>query len=250
MGARLHVTNLPEHPNAGSLGDHFAQCGRVASLNIVIERGTARAERFALIVMETDAAARSAFERLNGVPFEGRPLHVRFVERSKPGERPLTIAQPAPQQPQHTPRHAAAQPRHAAAQSGYTPSRPKTKPEPDESTRNRSARETARDEGARESQRVQIKQQFRERHNMTYELDCAGTPLILRVFFPVGDGPTAEWRIEARTSNACDAPVTTGGGKSKAQALQRIAEGWLDVMPPPSLDWNGVVRAMTDVRAL
>src|SRR5258708_6139402 len=42
-------------------------------------------------------------------------------------------------------------------------------------------RKTAKDQ-ARVA--IAITQQYRERNNMTYELDCAGQTLILRVFFP------------------------------------------------------------------
>jgi hypothetical protein len=100
--------------------------------------------------------------------------------------------------------------------------------------------------------RPRITQQFRERHNMTYEFDCSGVPLVLRVFFPIGDHSSAEWRMEARTSSACEAPVAMAHAPSRAQALELVAQRWRTSMPDAAaqLDWSGVAQAMSDVRAL
>lgn len=96
---------------------------------------------------------------------------------------------------------------------------------------------------------VRIVQQFRERHNMTYEIDCSGTPLVLRVFFPPEDAPSGQWRIEASAGQT--QPVSASAA-SRAQALQSVAQCWRDRTPETvaNLDWNGVTQAMTSVRAI
>jgi RNA recognition motif-containing protein len=110
-----------------------------------------------------------------------------------------------------------------------------------------------RKKAADDKRRTRITQQFREPHNMTYELDCVGVPLIVRIFFPIGDGPALEWRIEARTSDAPDAAVATAAAPSRAQALRTIAEWWHENQESrglSTLDWEGVALAMAEVRAL
>lgn len=95
---------------------------------------------------------------------------------------------------------------------------------------------------------VRITQQFRERHNMTYEIDCSGIPLVLRVFFPLDDASRTEWRIEASAGET----RAVASASSRAQALQQVAQNWRDTMPldRPNLDWSGVAQAMTSVRAI
>jgi hypothetical protein len=104
-----------------------------------------------------------------------------------------------------------------------------------------------------EKRGVRITQQFRERHNMTYELECSGAPLIVRVF-PLDEGdPPLEWRIEARVSDSSDAVVASATAPSRAVALERIAEWWRANAVARALgpfDWNAIAQAMTAVRAI
>lgn len=96
---------------------------------------------------------------------------------------------------------------------------------------------------------VEIKQQFRERHNMTYEIDCSGISLVLRVFFPAEGVANAPWRIEA--SAGATQPVSASAS-SRSAALRDIAESWRGAAPAAvwNVDWSGVAQAMTSVRAL
>jgi RNA recognition motif-containing protein len=99
---------------------------------------------------------------------------------------------------------------------------------------------------------ARITQQFREAANMTYELDCAGTPLVLRMFFPA-TGPTAEWRIDARTHDAPDVSLANASAASRTQALRAIAVWWTDSQVSHRLapiDWRAVEQALETVRAL
>lgn len=96
---------------------------------------------------------------------------------------------------------------------------------------------------------VRITQQFRERRNMTYELDCSGVALVLRVFFPE-NAPDSDWRIEACAGNSEPASSISASASSKALALKNIAQNWRETMPRAVLDWDGIAQAMTLVRAI
>ncbi|MFZ5896402.1 MAG: hypothetical protein ACOY0T_35440 [Myxococcota bacterium] len=86
---------------------------------------------------------------------------------------------------------------------------------------------------------------------MTYELDCSGVRVVLRVFFPE-DAPDANWRIEACAGQGVPAPQLSASASSRAQALQNIAQNWGETMPlsVSNLDWDGIAQAMTSVRAI
>lgn len=97
---------------------------------------------------------------------------------------------------------------------------------------------------------VVISQQYRERHNMTYELDCQGARLILRMFFPPLSGGS-DWRIEARCAD--DAGVVEKTAATRAIALKEISEAWTELLTTralPSFDWPAVTRALQGVRAI
>jgi RNA recognition motif-containing protein len=96
---------------------------------------------------------------------------------------------------------------------------------------------------------VRITTQFREPANMTYELDCAGVALVLRIFFPTTEG---QWRIAARTGNGADAPNSDATAPTRVEALREIAragrEGAVGALE--YVDWDAVEQALTKVRAL
>jgi hypothetical protein len=99
---------------------------------------------------------------------------------------------------------------------------------------------------------IAITQQYRERHNMTYELDCAGQRLIVRVFFPVDDASVA-WRVEARTDDTPQAVVVAAVAGTREVALGDVSTAWDAASLPsggPSFDWAAVTRAMQAVRAI
>jgi RNA recognition motif-containing protein len=95
--------------------------------------------------------------------------------------------------------------------------------------------------------KVKIVQQFRERGHMTYELDCSGMPLTIRVF------PAAEedWRLEAQSSEAEGADVVTASAGTRREALGSILKQWNE--RPASagpIDSDALLRAMADVKAI
>jgi hypothetical protein len=102
--------------------------------------------------------------------------------------------------------------------------------------------------------KVRIALQFRERHNMAYDLDCAGVPLILRVFPSEGETQEAEeWRVEARATEAADAIVVTATAATRVLALCDVARRWRDTAASfglPAIDWDGVARVMSAVNAV
>ena len=98
---------------------------------------------------------------------------------------------------------------------------------------------------------VKIVQQFRERANMTYDLDCSGMPLTLRIF------PTDEerWRIEASSAQAADAVAISAVGASRRDALGAVLRAWNERAASSSscgrpIDGEGLLLAMSDVKAI
>ena len=112
--------------------------------------------------------------------------------------------------------------------------------------------ESRRSKAADTSPKIAVVQQYRERTNMTYELDCAGEPLILRVFFPADSGPPA-WRVEARNKDGADVATIEKTASTRALALSEVAEAWqarATAAAVPTLDWQAVTRCMQAVRAI
>jgi RNA recognition motif-containing protein len=102
-------------------------------------------------------------------------------------------------------------------------------------------------------QHARITQQFRELANMTYELNCAGTPLVLRIFFPRAQEPSGLWRIEARVSNDPAGTAAEASGTSRTKALHDVARSCGEHAGLHALvgvDWGAVEQALTAVRAL
>jgi RNA recognition motif-containing protein len=118
---------------------------------------------------------------------------------------------------------------------------------PDDSPREQRGRETSRTEKADDSR---ITLQFREPSNMTYELECSGVAIVIRVFFP---DPTGQWRIVAQASRDADAPSAAAAASSRLEAFRELArtcrEG-ADATVLHRIDWDAVERALTTVRAI
>jgi RNA recognition motif-containing protein len=111
----------------------------------------------------------------------------------------------------------------------------------------RALRVTSSPPGTKPVRTVTIKQQFRERGHMTYDLDCAGVPLTLRIF-PEGEGD--EWRIEARSTEAEDAVVLSSSGTVRRTVLQELVRTWNARPGVSPLDGVALLEAMTEVRAI
>jgi cold-inducible RNA-binding protein len=95
-----------------------------------------------------------------------------------------------------------------------------------------------------------IAQQYRERDGMAYELDCEGVRLTVR--FSFADEGNAGRRAEARTNQAGSVAVHAVGA-TREQALTTLVESWRGVASnasTPELDWQAIMAALRDVRAL
>jgi cold-inducible RNA-binding protein len=93
---------------------------------------------------------------------------------------------------------------------------------------------------------VTVAQQFRERSNMAYDLDCAGLPLVVRIFPEGRDG----WRIEARANDARDARVVSACAATRTAALADVIRQWNANSAGTALDGDALTRALQSVRAV
>jgi RNA recognition motif-containing protein len=97
---------------------------------------------------------------------------------------------------------------------------------------------------------ARITLQFREPANMTYELDCEGVGLVVRVFFPT---ETGDFRVVAQASGGAAAPSSDSTATSRAEALRNIARTCREGDPAATLariNWIAVEQALTKVRAI
>jgi RNA recognition motif-containing protein len=76
MGKKLYVGNLPFSATDQVLADTFAQCGKVESAKIIMDRDSGRSKGFGFVEMSTDEEAQQAISKLNGVDYEGRAMTV------------------------------------------------------------------------------------------------------------------------------------------------------------------------------
>lgn len=96
---------------------------------------------------------------------------------------------------------------------------------------------------------VAVVHQFRERTNMAYDLDCAGRPLVVRIF-PEDDG---SWRVEARATDVGDVPVVAARASTRAAALTEVIRSWNASAANTAgrtLDGDALTTALRDVRAV
>ena len=96
---------------------------------------------------------------------------------------------------------------------------------------------------------VRIAQQYRDRHGMSYDLDCTGQRLTLRFLFPVE--PEQAWRVQATAdadlSNAVEATAST-----RELALDGVAKACDETHTGrwQAIRWVDVAAALKVVRAI
>jgi len=100
---------------------------------------------------------------------------------------------------------------------------------------------------------LKITNQFRLRTGLVYDFRCEGSRLT--VFITPRERPddAGEWRVEARASHAPDAFVVTEWGATRIDALRAVGRVWGSEAAEhalPTFDWEAVVKALQDVRAL
>lgn len=74
--SKLYVTNLAQSASLASVRQCFAACGEVVGVEMVPERGAARATSAAYVTMATQAAAERAADSLHGTVLLGRSLMI------------------------------------------------------------------------------------------------------------------------------------------------------------------------------
>jgi len=84
MGRKLYVGNLPHSATESALSDKFAECGTVESCKLITDRYTGQNRGFGFIEMASDAEARAAIDKFNGIVYDGRPMK---VNEAKPQEK-------------------------------------------------------------------------------------------------------------------------------------------------------------------
>jgi RNA recognition motif-containing protein len=87
MGKKLYVGNLPFSATDQVLVDTFAQCGKVESAKIIMDRDSGRSKGFGFVEMSTDAEAANAISQFNGADYEGRKMTVNEAKPMVPRER-------------------------------------------------------------------------------------------------------------------------------------------------------------------
>jgi hypothetical protein len=96
---------------------------------------------------------------------------------------------------------------------------------------------------------VKIMQQFRERGNMVYDVDCAGSPLTLRI----SRDEQGKWSVEARSTEATDAIVANASAETGAEALAEAIPAWNAAALTTTrmaVDGDAIAKAMWDVKAI
>ncbi|AKV00172.1 RNA-binding protein [Labilithrix luteola] len=100
------------------------------------------------------------------------------------------------------------------------------------------------------TERTRITSQFRERLNMTYELDCGGVSLTLKMF--PDDAREQSWRVEASTKGGgmvVEGAVMAASGRTRATALEELARS-SQASGALALDWTAIIEALAAVRAI
>jgi RNA recognition motif-containing protein len=84
---KMYVGNLPADASEQTVGDLFAEFGKVRSIHLVTDVFTRRCRGFGFIEMEGHEA-RAAIAGLDGKSFGGKSLRVRFEDTERrPGGR-------------------------------------------------------------------------------------------------------------------------------------------------------------------
>ena len=85
MASKLFVGGLPYAVTSAELKAHFAQCGTVVSVTIIVDRVAGQSRSFGFVEMSTEAEAQAAIVELNRQTFHGRWLTIRVGGPIGPG---------------------------------------------------------------------------------------------------------------------------------------------------------------------
>src|SRR5258705_302855 len=79
MSTKLFVGNLAYSTTDERIQQAFAQFGEVLSATVIMDRATGQSRGFGFVEFESEAAARSAIESLNGTVLDGRSITVNVA---------------------------------------------------------------------------------------------------------------------------------------------------------------------------
>lgn len=79
MPKKLYVGNLNFKSTSDDVRQHFAACGEVDKVNVVMDAYTGRSRGFAFVEMQSEDGAEKARQALNGKPFQDRSLTVDWA---------------------------------------------------------------------------------------------------------------------------------------------------------------------------
>jgi cold-inducible RNA-binding protein len=82
MASRLFVGGLPSVVTTEEVRAHFAQCGTVVSVAIIVDQVAGQPRSFGYVEMSTENEAQVAIAQLNRQTFHGRWLSVRVANES------------------------------------------------------------------------------------------------------------------------------------------------------------------------
>jgi RNA recognition motif-containing protein len=84
MAKKLYVGNLPYSIDDQGLQNKFAEFGSVSSARVITDRETGRSKGFGFVEMDSDDAATTAIEKLNGATLDGRAINVSEARPQEP----------------------------------------------------------------------------------------------------------------------------------------------------------------------
>ena len=85
MGKKIYVGNLPYSIDDSALQAEFSKFGTVSSAKVVVDQHSGRSKGFGFVEMDSDDAANTAIEKLNGFAMGGRNLNVSEARPKEPG---------------------------------------------------------------------------------------------------------------------------------------------------------------------
>jgi hypothetical protein len=95
--------------------------------------------------------------------------------------------------------------------------------------------------------------QYRSAGEMVYELESSGANLDVRVSSQSSAPGERNWHVSAQKGRTNDAVMIEESAPTKAEALKKVAEVWVERTPElglPGFDWDAVTAALLAVRAI
>jgi len=100
---------------------------------------------------------------------------------------------------------------------------------------------------------LKITQQAHVRTAMVFDLSADEHRLTLSTYGRENADDVADFRIEARPSRAPDAPVVTGWGSTRLEALAEVGKSWRERADAEGLhpfDWEAIATLLATVRGV